>query len=78
MCNTKGIIVDVGSIIISSKQLSKCHQILYWKIVCRNAHDFPIVQKSFVDKGVVGGGKFVNPMCIQTRGYSIRVLPNSV
>jgi hypothetical protein len=39
----------------------------------RNAHDFSIVQKSFVasgkfvDKGVVGGGKIVNPMCIQTR-----------
>jgi hypothetical protein len=25
---------------------------------------------------VVGGGNFVNPMCIQTRGYSISVLPN--
>jgi hypothetical protein len=40
---------------------------------CRNAHDFPIVQKTFVmggkfaDKGVVAGGKFVNPMSIQTR-----------
>jgi hypothetical protein len=26
MCNTKGKIAGVGSIIISSKQLSKCHQ----------------------------------------------------
>jgi hypothetical protein len=26
MCNTKGIIVGVGSIIISSKRISKCHQ----------------------------------------------------